>query len=537
VYDNADSLDDESDPYFVDLRCYLPDTPGVEIIITTRSQTATGMTELAAIEVGKLAAAEAVDMFMRCSKLGDAAGAVREETALIVAELDHLALAVTLAGAYVAATPRIRPNIAEHLPEYRRRRKALLGRKAKQQIHAYGESVLSTWETSYATIAKQCPVAVRLLSFFAFLDPEDIFLELFRHEADPSTAKSARAEEDWGRFVSPEGPLEDVLDEALEALSTYSLIQWKEEQGAFSMHKLVHAWGFDRLEAEEQGRYSQSSLALLAVVTRDGQPDPTRNSRITPHISSSVARLREWHNGSMEVPRRTLDTMRLLGDFVSSTGQYQTEYELRAFEEAGRARLKGQDEAGWLCSLSNLTGVLRYQGEYEAAEEMNRRALDGYEKVLGKEHPKTLTSVSNLAGVLRYQGKYEAAETMNRRALEGRGKVLGKEHPDTLTSVSNLAGVLRYQGKYEAAEAMNRRALEGREKVPGKEHPHTLTSVYCLAYLLHQKDDFTAASPLYERAHSGYGRRLGLSHPTTMQCLDHMNSLQDWMSSVRTSSH
>ncbi|KAK0968529.1 hypothetical protein LTR54_018200, partial [Friedmanniomyces endolithicus] len=129
MYDNADSLDDESGPYFIDLQHYLPDASGVEIIVTTRSQTATGMTELAAIEVGKLAAAEAADMFVCCSKLGDAAGAVREETALIVAELDYLALVVTLAGAYVAATPRICSNVAEYLPQYRRRWKALLGRK------------------------------------------------------------------------------------------------------------------------------------------------------------------------------------------------------------------------------------------------------------------------------------------------------------------------------------------------------------------------------------------------------------------------
>ncbi|KAK3669152.1 hypothetical protein LTR78_010965 [Recurvomyces mirabilis] len=56
-------------------------------------------------------------MFMRCGKLGDAAGSVRTETALIVAELDDLALAVTLADAYVAATPRIRSNLADYLPE------------------------------------------------------------------------------------------------------------------------------------------------------------------------------------------------------------------------------------------------------------------------------------------------------------------------------------------------------------------------------------------------------------------------------------
>jgi Tfp pilus assembly protein PilF len=60
--------------------------------------------------------------------------------------------------------------------------------------------------------------------------------------------------------------------------------------------------------------------------------------------------------------------------------------------------------------------------------------VEGREKALGKDHPNTLTSVSNLAGVLQYQGKYEAAEEMNRRALEEREKALGKDHPDTLTT-------------------------------------------------------------------------------------------------------
>ncbi|KAI7194846.1 hypothetical protein KC316_g4698, partial [Hortaea werneckii] len=333
VYDNADSLDDESDPYFVDLQHYLPDASGVEIILSHT---------------------EAVEIFVRCGKFGDAGRALRAEAELIVAELGYLALAVTLAGAYVAATPRYRSNITEYLPEYRRRRKALLGRKAKRQIHQYGESVLSTWETS------------------------------------------GNAIDDWERFLSPEQPLEEVLDEALEALSTYSFIQWKEEQAGFAMHKLVHAWGFDRLEAEEQGRYSQSSLALLRLVIRDGQLDPIRKSRVTPHISSSVVRLREWDKASTQVTKKTLNTIWSLANFVRDTGQYQTEYELRAFEEAERAQAKNEDEAEWLEIVSNLAAALQSQGKYEAAEAMNRRALGGLEKLLGKEHPSTLTSVNNL---------------------------------------------------------------------------------------------------------------------------------------------
>ncbi|KAK6435231.1 hypothetical protein LTR95_008583 [Oleoguttula sp. CCFEE 5521] len=255
------------------------------------------------------------------------------------------------------------------------------------------------------------------------------------------------------------------------------------------MHKLVNAWGFDRLEVEEHGRHSRGNLAFLNSVTQVGQLDPVKKSRITPDISSSVARLREWHKGSGQVPEPSLDVICSMANFMRGIGQHHTEYELRAFDKAERSRRKEQDQIGWSRSLSDL------------------------------------------AAALQYQGKYEAAETMNRPALEGREKALGKEHPDTLTSVSNLALVLQYQGKYEAAETMNRRALEGYEKVLGKEHPVTLMNVYCLAYLLHQKADFAAAIPLYERACSGYVVRLGQSHPTTMQCVSHISSLKSLTSS------
>jgi len=439
VFDNADSLDNETDPYYVDLRHYLPDAHCVEIIITTRSRTAMDMTELEAVEVGNLTEAEAIDIFLRCAKLSNPATNILAEAALIVRELDYLALAVTLAGAYVAAT---HSNIRAYLPEYRRRRKTLLGRKARQQIHQYGESVLSTWETSYIAIEKHCPMAVKLLSFFAFLDPEDIFLELFRPKVDSLAAHGASQENDWTDSLSLDLSFGEVFDEALEALSTYSLIQWKEEPGRYSMHKLVHAWGFDRLEVEEQEKYCSSSLTFLEYVVRERQLDPVIKIRIIPHISSSVARLKEWHKTSQQVPHKNLDLLWSLANFVKDTGQYHAEYELRTFELVERERLREMDKASWLRSLAGLASVLLYQGKYEAAEEMSRRALEGTEKLLGMEHPDTLTSVGNLALVVQVQGKYEAAEEMNRRALEGSEKVLGMEHPHTLTSVSNLTLVL-----------------------------------------------------------------------------------------------
>jgi Tetratricopeptide repeat len=57
---------------------------------------------------------------------------------------------------------------------------------------------------------------------------------------------------------------------------------------------------------------------------------------------------------------------------------------------------------------------------------MHRQALRLRETVLGKEHPSILTSMSNLAGVLSYQGKYEHAEEMHRQTLRLK-EALGKE--------------------------------------------------------------------------------------------------------------
>lgn len=61
-----------------------------------------------------------------------------------------------------------------------------------QQTHQYSKSMLSTWETLCTVIAQQCPIVVRLLSFFAFLDLDDIFLELFCPEVDSPTAQSGQ---------------------------------------------------------------------------------------------------------------------------------------------------------------------------------------------------------------------------------------------------------------------------------------------------------------------------------------------------------
>jgi hypothetical protein len=107
-----------------------------------------------------------------------------------VKELGYLALAIALAGSYVAATPPLSTDLRQYLPEYFERRKQLLSIKATKLIHRYGESVLSTWETSFSAVVRRSPVASRLLTLLVFLNFDDIFLDLFSVE-DTSREVSA----------------------------------------------------------------------------------------------------------------------------------------------------------------------------------------------------------------------------------------------------------------------------------------------------------------------------------------------------------
>ena len=68
------------------------------------------------------------------------------ETVPIVKELGCFALAIALAGWYIAATPRLSANLSRYVPDYHHRRKEILSHKSPLYVNRYGESVLSTRE-------------------------------------------------------------------------------------------------------------------------------------------------------------------------------------------------------------------------------------------------------------------------------------------------------------------------------------------------------------------------------------------------------
>ena len=60
VLDSADTIDNDRDKTYIDLRYFMPDAPGVHVVITPRSSTAKEITMLDAVEVTDMEPLEAV---------------------------------------------------------------------------------------------------------------------------------------------------------------------------------------------------------------------------------------------------------------------------------------------------------------------------------------------------------------------------------------------------------------------------------------------------------------------------------------------
>jgi hypothetical protein len=109
-------------------------------------------------------------------------------------------------------------------------------------------------------------MTARLLSLLAFLNFDDIFPALFERltgEGKLATAASEGHDRQWQSYLSPEDPTDQyALEAVFGVLQNYSLVQRRYERGGYAMHKLVHAWGQDRLKVEQQRHLSLMALII-----------------------------------------------------------------------------------------------------------------------------------------------------------------------------------------------------------------------------------------------------------------------------------
>ena len=526
VFDGADSIDNEEDHNYVDLNYFMPNSTTGHIIVTTRSDTALGMTILEGVEVGQLDEPQAIDLFYQCSGVRKHDPEIEDGVRQIVQELGCLALAVNLAGTYVAETPRLRANVKGYLSEYIQRRQELLNRKPRKLIHQYSESVLTTWETSFRAIQAELSEAAKLLSILAFLSFDDIFMDLFGLTPEtPEVGPDFRPGPDlsWRSVLFPEKkPDFYILEDCFRILRRYSFVEWKSDQDSYSMHKLVHAWSHDRLSQEEQFTYGVGTLDLVWEATFNCRTEPGDKARLVPHVMANFATAVQAAERSGRMTNSARKQLSRIGVFVWETGRWSETFAVEKFLVGSWRRDCGEEHPSTITAMNNLANTLGKQGKLDEAGVMMKEVLEKRRHILGEDHPSTISAMGNLAITLSDQGKLDEAGIMEKEVMEKMRHILGEDHPSTISAMNNLAVTLSHQGKLDEAEVMMKEVLEKRRHILGEDHPDTITAMNNLAITLHNQGKSEEAGMMMKEVLEKMRRILGEDHPSTITTMNNL---------------
>ncbi|KAK4678686.1 NB-ARC domain and tetratricopeptide repeat-containing NOD-like receptor [Podospora pseudoanserina] len=409
----------------------------------------------------------------------------------LLAELDLLPLAVSQAAAYMGRTAI---PIGEYLSKLKRRIKRWqLFSKTEFDRHRRADvsnSVMQTWGISIEHIRQENQMAYNILHSLAFVDNQNIPLELVAKAAEitarptryekTASAKSVCIKDQYEHQDEHQDDDNKVLA-AIVLLQHFSFLRPRtsdERYGAYEMHKLV----------QEATQYSLSQ--------EDRRTDQWHFSEVALHAATSL------------FPERRRE---LWGECER--------YLRHAQLAAGWAGLcRGGVEAAAL--LTRVSDYLYDRGRWREREPVDLRAYEYRRELLGDKHPDTIWSMASLAATYHNQGRYEEAEKNYMEVLALQRDVLGDKHPDTIRSMAelattyytqgsmaSLATTYHAQGRYKEVEKILVEVLVLRRDVLGDKHPNTLQAMHDRALTWNSrqrrpKAELLKALPFYRDIHS-----------------------------------
>ncbi|MCZ7385043.1 MAG: FxSxx-COOH system tetratricopeptide repeat protein [Candidatus Methanoperedens sp.] len=501
VFDNAD------EPGL--LEEYIPINHKGHILLTSRAQQFDKLGISKPVELKKMPPDEAKEFLLKRTGRSDPSQAENEAILEIAEKLDYLPLALEQAGAYIK---ELKSGFSNYLSSYLTRGLEMF-KKHPPVTGKYPKSVATTWLLNFDEVEKISKASAELLAASAFLNPDNIPLELIIKGAP-----------ELGETISSviEGIEKDplVLDELLLPLTRYSLIT--RDASTYSIHRLVQAVIRDRIGKDAERVWAERTVkAINRAFPYVEFSNWHLCERLIPHAQAGAEFIRKYEFEFEETAR-----------LLNRAGLYQ--YERALYSEAEtmlrraleiREKSLGTNHPDVATSLNNLALLYHSHGKFDEAEPMYRRALEIREKSQDKDHPDVAQSLNNLAELYRAHGKFIEAEPMHRRALAIREKSFGSDHPDVANSLNNLALLYDSQGKYAEAEPLYRRALEILEKSLGTDHPDVATSLNNLALLYKTQAKYEKAEPLYRRALEILEKSLGTDHPDVATSLNNLAEL------------
>lgn len=500
----------------------IPQSANGSILITSRNRdVAFRLTGdyAAIIKVGQMDQMEALALLQnqleRNSGKADAdqkSGESDDAKALVEA-LDYMPLAISQAAAYISQRAP-RATVSKYLLNLRkgdrdRARLLQIDLGDTRRDGTASNSVITTWQISFAHIHREKPSATQLLSLMSLFNPQGI----------PEYLLDGRYHEI--------GDADADFEDDLNTLLSFSLIATDTDGQHFQMHRLVQYSTTTWLDLNgDLIHWKEKYVILMSEEFPESNPENWNTCQdLFPHVQTTIAYPLIGDNAIQA--KASLLTKAMV--YAYDTGYYPTAQDMGRNALDVRQTHLGAEHPDTLSTVSRLATALRLGGQYDEAEDMFRRALRGREKVLSPDDPLTLSDLNDLGVVLSERGNYEEAETCHRRALQAQEKVLGLEHESTLQSLGDLGCILTKRGKYEEAERLHRRALQIEMKIFGSAHKTSLASMDNLGLALGKQGKFDEAQDMHRRALEASEKALGETHPDTLICARNLAAVLNFL--------
>ncbi|KAF7173630.1 hypothetical protein CNMCM6106_007691 [Aspergillus hiratsukae] len=347
VFDNADDIDmwiakagpqQESEQGSHRLVDYLPSSRQGSIIFTTRDRKiAVKLARQNVVEIPEMDEEAATQLLQKCLINPDLVNN-RQDTAVLLAELTYLPLAIAQAAAYINETGIALGGYLSLLAEQENEVIALLSEEFEDdgRYRNVKNPVATTWLISFEQIQRRDPLAAQYLSFMSCVDPKEIPQSLL-----------------------PPGSSRKEETDALGTLNAYSFVSRRPGDPVLDLHRLVHLATRNWLRKEQVlAQWTERVIVRLAEVFPD---DDHKNRsvwrRYLPHARSAL-------QGDVVDKDWTcrMDLFWRYGMCLYQDGQWD-EAEVAIIQVLEiRKRVLGLDHPSTLTSMANLASTYWNQG-------------------------------------------------------------------------------------------------------------------------------------------------------------------------------
>ena len=432
IFDGADNIDNPKDLSNVDLRKVVPQNGSVDIIVTTRRSSAQGFGKFS-LEVGEMEEKEALELLQNSSGLDlqQLKSSEVEEMRNIIRELGFLALAIQLTGSYIAQTPRISTNILNYLREYRQRRKQLL-ENTPGLADQYTTSVLSSWEVSFESLSRVSIIAANLLSFLSFFESANIselWFEPFSmfmcmHESGDGTVnKEVRY---CRSVISPKHPFTYYdLEQGFKTLTAFSFIRRMPTEPGYSIHKLVHAWGYDRLGHHKKLDLVRVIMLFFICKISICPALHVEQQRVAKHAMAAFNVI-----SGIELQTFRDDVCKHLRvsfvPFFDRIEDWSNKYKIQLFLLDCVKDSRGKDHLDSLIDMETIAETLHRQAKHQEAVFLQKEVVEAFAR-LPPTHPyEYLEAMERLVFLLQQSGEFEEGERIWKTAVEEKARLDGE---------------------------------------------------------------------------------------------------------------